>query len=271
MSLAKLDSFEFDNITFRGNKAIMGGALYITGLIVNGSITNCHFNQNLAHKDNDTQGFGGAIYLQQSSLETISSRLLLATLHQQVEDLLIKDSTFVENIADTGGAIYTKQLDFILSNDTFLNNQAKNGGALATEITNTASKNYTITIDSCHFFSNNADLYGASILQLRDNVISIDNGTEIVNGKQKYNRGAPAKIGLTAYSYTGEDIYNSERNITSLLAKGDLTLVYNSFTNNTILFMTNMSSGGYFNLLLEFGVYDSKNNLLSELGPNDGK
>ena len=271
MSLTKLNSYVFDNVTFRGNKAIMGGALYITSLVVNGNITNCYFNKNIAHKDNDTPGFGGAIYLQQSPMETISSRQLLATLQQQAQDLLIKNSIFAENIAYTGGAIYAKQLDLILNNDTFLSNHATNGGALVAEITNTISKRYTIIIDSCYFLSNNAELYGASILQLRDDVISIDNETKIVDGKQKYNRGAPAKIGLTAYSYTGEDTYGSERNITNLLAKGDLTLVYNSLANNTTLLMTNMSSGGYFDLLLEFGVYDSKNNLLSELGPEDGK
>ena len=270
MSLVKPDSFVFDNITFRGNKAILGGALYITVSVVNGNITNCHFNQNIAHKDNDTRGFGGAIYLQQSPLETISSRLLLA-LHRQVQGLLIKNSTFAENMAYTGGAIYTRQLDFILNNDTFRSNQATNGGALATEIKNTASKDYNIVIDRCHFLSNDAELYGASILQLRDDVISKDNDTEIVDGTQTYNTGAPAKIRLTAYNYTGESGLSSERNIATLLAKGDLALVYNSSAINTTLVMNNISSGGYFNLLLEFGVYDSKNNLLSELGSDDGK
>ena len=272
MILSEPDSFVFDNVTFTGNKAILGGALHIAFSVVDGSIKDCYFNKNIAHKDKDTPGFGGAIYFQQSPpLETVSSRLLLAISHQQVQDLLIKDSTFVENIAYTGGAIYTKQLDFILNNDTFLNNQATNGGALATEITNTASKNYAIIIRICRFLSNDADLYGASILQLRDDVISIDNDTEIVDGNQTYTRGAPAKIGLTAYRYTGESIYGSERSIKKLLDKGDLTLVYNSSAANATLVMANMSSGGHFNLLLEFGVYDSKNNLLSELGPEDGK
>ena len=58
----------------------------------------------------------------------------------------------------------------------------------------------------------------------------------------------------------------------ALLAKGDVTLFYNSSAAaNATLLMTNISSGGYFNLLLQFGVYDSENNLLSELGPEDGK
>ena len=127
MSLTKPDSFVFDNVTFTGNKAILGGALYITGLAVHGSITNCHFNKNIANKYDGTPGFGGAIYLQQSLSETISSRLLLAIAHQQKQGLLISNSTFDENIAYTRGAIYTKQLDFILNNDTFRSNQAKNG------------------------------------------------------------------------------------------------------------------------------------------------
>ena len=270
MNLVKPDSFVFNNITFRGNKAILGGALYITASIVNGNITNCHFNQNIAHQDITTKGFGGAICLQQSPLETISSRLLLA-LNRQVQGLLIKNSAFAENMAYTGGAIYTKQLDFILNNDTFWNNQATNGGALVTEIKNTASKDYNIVIDRCHFLSNDAGLYGASILQLRDDVISKDNDTEIVDGTQKYNTGAPVKIGLTAYNYTGEHINSSSKNIKTLLAKGDLTLFYNSSATDTTLVMTNISSGGYFNLLLKFGVYDSNNNLLSELGSEDGK
>ena len=272
MSLRNLDSFVFDNITFGGNRAILGGAMYISVLVVNGNITNCHFNKNIAHKGNGTQGSGGAIYLQQYSLETISSRLLLATLYEQVQDLLIKNCAFAENIAYIGGAIYTKQLEFILSNDTFQNNQATNGGALVTEITNTPSKNYTIVISRCHFVSNNANQHGASILQLRDDVISIDNDTEMVDASQKYNTGAPGKIRLNAYRYTGEEsTYGSKRNMTTLLANGDLTLVYNSSAANTTLVMTNISSGGYFNLLLEFGVYDSKNFLLRELGPDDGK
>ena len=271
MSLTKPDSFVFDNVTFEGNKAILGGALYITALAINGNITNCYFSKNIAHKNNDSPGFGGAIYLQQHSLETISSRLFLAVIHHQVQGLLIKNSTFAENIAYTGGAIYTKQLDFILNNNTFRSNQATNGGALATEITNTASKNYTIVLDKCRFLSNNAKLYGASILQLRDDVISKDNDTEIVDGNQKYNTSAPAKIGLNAYNYTSESIISSERNIKKLLAKGNLVLVHNSSDTDTPLLMTDVSSGGYFNLLLEFGVYDSKNNLLSELGSDDGK
>ena len=272
MSLTKPEIFVFNNVTFRGNRAILGGALYISVLAANGNITNCHFNKNIAYKDNNgTLGFGGAIYLQQYLPEAISSRLLLDTLYQQAQDLLINNSIFVENMAYTGGAIYTKQFGFILNNDTFRNNQATNGGALVTEIINTASKNYTIIIDRCHFLSNRADLYGASILQLREDVISKDNDTEIVEGNQTYSRGAPAKIGLTAYSYIGESVYGSERNIKELLAKGDLTLVYNSSATNTTLLMTNMSSGGHLNLLLEFGVYDSQNNLLSELGSDNGK
>ena len=270
MSLTEPDVFVFDNVTFQGNKAVLGGALSINVLAVEGNIINCHFNKNIAHKDNNNLGFGGAIYLQQSSSETISSRLLLDTQHQQIQ-VMIKNSIFAENIAYTGGAIYTKQLDFILSNDTFRNNQATNGGALATEITNTASKSYTIIIDRCYFLSNHADLYGASILQLREDVISKDKDTKIVEGNQTYNRGAPAKIGLTAYSYIGDSVYGSERNTKGLLAKGDLTLIYNSSATNTTLLMTNMSSGGHLNLLLEFGVYDCQNNLLSELGPDDGK
>ena len=271
MNLTKPDSFLFENLTFVGNKAILGGALCIVDLVVSGNITNCHFNKNIAQKDNVIPGFGGAVYLQQSPLETISSRLLLAIRHQQAQNLLIKNSIFAENIAHAGGAIYAKQFEFILSNDTFLNNQATNGGGLATEITNTASKNHTIIIDKSRFLSNDADLYGASILQLRDQVISLDNDTEITNGNQTYSRGAPAKIGLTAYRYTGETKNDSKRDIKTLLAQGVLTLVYNSSAVNATLNMTDISSGGSFNLLLEFGVYDSENNLLTELGSGDGK
>lgn len=274
MSLTNLNSFAFDNATFIANKAMLGGGLYIVDLVEHGNITNCFFINNEARKQTASTGFGGAMYLeQQSSLHTISSRLLVAaTPHPQAQHLIITNSTFSNNTAYIGGAIYTKQFDFTLHNDTFRNNQAASGGALATELTNTASINYTIIINRCHFLSNDAKLYGASILPLRGGTILIDRHTDIVDGNQTYNTGAPAKIGLNAYNFTDQSIYDDpDRNITNLLAQGDLTLVYNSSANKSELLMTGVSSGSPFNLLLEFGVYDSDNNLLSELGADNGK
>ena len=126
------------NSTFDNNAALKGGAIFVS--IDETNITGCNFTDNSAFNYNADQGLGGAVYL------------------QNAQDTEIKESRFVNNVADVnGGAVYWGEncLNGIIGDSTFKENSAnENGGAVFW-------KSDGGTINNSNFTSNNATLGGA--------------------------------------------------------------------------------------------------------------
>ena len=214
-------------------------------------------------------GFGGAIFLRNpiSAINTIDiSRLLQGADNSK---LIIQDSFFIENSAYTGGAIYAQEINFDSLNNIFRENVAANGGAIAGEI---GDPSLLIEIKGSTFLNNNVDLYRASILELRKDIFRIDPQTLIVHGHQLYETGAPAKLRLRTFNYSSENTLDLEKDVEELLAINEISLVYDSFWENTSdLIIEDMTSGGHFNQLIEVTICDAANKSLTELTNEDGK
>ena len=116
-----VDKLYVRNSNFTNNRAPNGGALYVTSTAGGEfEFDNCRFNDN-----NALTGNGGALYLTKTAGASISSSS-------------IKDSTFDENTAAEGGAIYIDTgMDGInVSGSTFTDNEATaTGGAIDTQTT----------------------------------------------------------------------------------------------------------------------------------------
>jgi CSLREA domain-containing protein len=108
--IANAGTLVVNNVTFKGNSADSGGAIYHAGGTM--TVTNSVFSNN-----NHADFAGGAIYMADGN----------AT---------ISDSTFSGNSADFGGAIYnivqsqTTAGTLTISRSTFVGNTADNGGAI---------------------------------------------------------------------------------------------------------------------------------------------
>lgn len=127
------------NLVFVNGYATEGAAIkLVKSSDVDLEIINCTFKDNYAYNS-----CGGAIYSYMTN-----------------SNINIKDSTFINNIAEnSGGAISTQGQYTTVSNSIFKNNNAKEGYGGAVEINDENSP----TISNSNFESNNADLYGGAI------------------------------------------------------------------------------------------------------------
>lgn len=174
----------YNNI-FEENNATFGGAIYTSSAYVN--ISNCNFVNNKAVGKTDiTDNQGGAIFIADSSNTIISA------------------STFTDNSASMGGAVYVDidTENVVINGCTFENNIAANGGAILNEAViplnvsnsrftgNTASeKGNAILNNGLLVLSNNiintesADIYdGDGIILSEINVVILDNETVTFSG-----------------------------------------------------------------------------------------
>ena len=105
---AEYSSIKLINCTFINNKALgYGGALYAQGCSI--SVSDSVFENNTASKQ------GGAIWTD--------------NIYDNTNSLTVKDSTFINNHANYGGAISTSAA-LSISNSNFKSNSAKYGGAI---------------------------------------------------------------------------------------------------------------------------------------------
>ena len=144
------------NLTFRGNVASQGGALYVA----NGSsptIRRSAFINNRA----SVYG-GGAILVNNSSLA-------------------IDATVFSGNVADLaraggGGAIQCVNCNLLIQRSTFEGNTAPNGGAI--DIPDTLAEGFlTLTVDSSTFSDNSACSGGAINVSERNSQVDVKNST----------------------------------------------------------------------------------------------
>lgn len=118
----------FSDCYFKNNRAQDGGVLTFHD---GGEIIRCHFIGNTAY------GYGGVIQTAQSS-----------------QPFTISHSTFSDNSAKYGGAIYLNKTNLNIYNSTFTKNNADNGGAIYS--------NTNLNVHDSIFTSNSA-IYGGAI------------------------------------------------------------------------------------------------------------
>jgi len=110
---------------FEKNQASNGGALYVKGQVSSISIINSQFDNNQA------SGNGGALTFADQSLLFVIS--LSDKFSLGVKDtLLISQSTFSQNTATLGGAVYLGTQALVVDSSSFIGNNAERGGAIAT-------------------------------------------------------------------------------------------------------------------------------------------
>ena len=216
---------EISDSTFIENGADQGGALYIDK--GNLQINNISFISNVATD-------GGAIYLKGANLE-----------------VTIEDSTFTNNRATgNGGAIASVGDNILIKNSTFAQNSAYQGGALYNKLTFKA----TLNAENCSFTKNSAT-YGGAIYNdhsteaeiiISNSSLSYDNakkdGQEILNYAILTLQDSNLK-GTTTLIYNIEDLYLSNNNMDS----GEVYDIYNegTITSETTLIILNNDTYTY--------------------------
>lgn len=132
-TIANNTNVTFINITFiNGYNSASGGAILNNFINTSMTFVNCTFANNVAVNN-------GVVY--------------------PVGDISVLNSTFNNNSANRGGAIFTGSLaNIIISNSIFNNNYAiYAGGAIY------KSNSTNFTVDNCSFNNNSADSYGGAI------------------------------------------------------------------------------------------------------------
>ncbi len=148
----------FENVTFMINVARNGGAINVNGDIESTLFNSTSFINNAARRN------GGAIYVFHNSNSTVC-----------------KDTSFINNVAskEDGGAINYRGavMNGLFDNVTFLNNLANNGGAIYAndDVVNTTIANSEFKDNFAASATNNIALNGEGAFQL-DNVNPEDLG-----------------------------------------------------------------------------------------------
>ena len=222
---------QINNCVFENNEGFWGGALYLTGNNVN--IDDCLFINNKAY-------WGGALY------------------HEYSSKFTMKNSQFIANQADCGGACYLsgynlKKYNVDIDNCKFINNAADSSGALDigfatySKITNSYFYNntaiygcgavyingYKNTIKSCDFIKNTADYIGA--LEFQSSFSTIENSNFIENKAIGDDFGAVIVNGEHSKIINSNFILNSAERIAGAVAICNMfNYIYNSsFISNS--------------------------------------
>lgn len=172
-----------EQLTFRDGYSDMGGALRVESGTT--TITDCTFDSNTV------PGSGGAIYIDPGATATISG------------------STFTDNSADTGVAIYNGGT-LTCTGSTFSGNTGRNGCGIS---------NYgTLIVDSCIFTNNIATWIGGGI----------------------YHGSYSVSCTVTGSTFSGNNAARFGGAISCDTYAGSCTLTGNTFTDNTVT-----DNGGY--------------------------
>lgn len=214
--------------TFEANSAENGGALY-NGLYSSLDVANSKFTNNTATKS------GGAIYNEGSVKSIKGSSFVGNSAFSQTKSTtsnsndyngvtISTNSTYISNDG-SGGAIYNKNGDLNISDSTFENNKAAYGGAIFVE----TDSNGTLNISNSKFINNTS--YNESTDK---GTLNVD-GQEYSWNNEHNGLGTGGAIA----SYTDTTIENSEftENTTgedggAIYTKGNLTIKNSTFKNN---------------------------------------
>lgn len=214
--------------TFEANSAENGGALY-NGLYGSLDVANSKFTNNTATKS------GGAIYNEGSVKSIKGSSFVGNSAFSQTKSTtsnsndyngvtISTNTTYISNDG-SGGAIYNKNGDLNISDSTFENNKAAYGGAIFVETGNNA----TLNISNSKFINNTS--YNESTDK---GTLNVD-GQEYSWNNEHNGLGTGGAIA----SYADTTIENSEftGNTTgedggAIYTKGNLTIKNSTFKNN---------------------------------------
>lgn len=193
-------TLDINGSTINENSSKQGGAIYFNDNARGGKIQNSSFNSNSAKET----GLGGAIYLCVTS-----------------GDLYIYNSTFNGNLSDNqGGAICNYGAALSISESSFLNNSATYGGAIYSYFLPINSTGKLNIESGTTFAGNNATVYGGAVYLVGLNSA----GTTVISGATFSQNG---DFGSNTASYAGAIfVYN-----TSAIINGGTVISNNSATN----------------------------------------
>jgi len=190
---AKSELTIFDNVEFNSNTSnLAGGALSLNG----GLKTVIH---NLVKFDGNTaseSGYGGAIYI--------------TTTRQEINLAVGNNATFNQNIAGTGGAIYSNDAQITFGNNAvFSGNEAKegSGGAIYTWDSKLTGNGKVSFGESAQFTGNKAASSGGAIVNY-DGRIDVGKGAEFSSNYANDGNG-----GAIANNVYGGTVANTQVNI----------------------------------------------------------
>ena len=206
-----------------------GGAINAWGLTTEGNITNSVFISNSAH-------FGGAIDLGEARYFNIVNctfenntatygGAIGASSQAGSADIVIADSTFINNVASDQGGAYQATLPTEIINSKFINNSAGNwGGAIISSSDLIVSDSTFDGNDIVNRGSGSTDYGGAAIFSNGD--LKVDNSV-FTNNIKNYKNGDLLTGAITSY--------------------GDVTVTNSYFANNSGRWGAAFSSADYNN------------------------
>ena len=206
-----------------------GGAINAWGLTTEGNITNSVFISNSAH-------FGGAIDLGEARYFNIVNCTFVnntatyggaigASSQSGSADILIADSTFINNVASNQGGAYQATFPTEIINSKFINNSAGNwGGAIISSSDLIVSDSTFDGNDIVNRGSGSTDYGGAAIFSNGD--LKVDNSV-FTNNIKNYKNGDLLTGAITSY--------------------GDVTVTNSYFANNSGRWGAAFSSADYNN------------------------
>jgi predicted outer membrane repeat protein len=218
----------FKNITFEGNTATCGGALYTSGKNV--TFIDCIFNNNKAiDKDSGYSPFGGAVYVHNGATRfintnftnnyaegsggalqlenSVSSVVDSSGRHITIHWGILENCIIENNIAlGDGGAIYTGNTfrTHINITNSFINNNTAANGALFVNLYGFYTLN-NVTVENNKNTAGSSLIYTYGVYSYPDSFYA---NTDIINSKFK-NNDAERVISTTTI-YSSVNIINSE-------------------------------------------------------------
>lgn len=161
---------ELNNLKLINGREIFGGSISAANATV--IIKSTNFSNNRADKDLLNGGNGGALFINQGSLEILNSDFINnqttvngsrgnggAIYLENAKYTSIKDSRFISNTSRLGGALYVNigvSRQVSISGSRFESNKSTDGGALSAYLTD-------ISIDSSQFIKNESVFEGGAL------------------------------------------------------------------------------------------------------------
>ena len=187
---------------FKGNVAILGGAIFMYGkkLVIKSSL----FENNIAGNKYQSKAAGGAVFLGNGATSEIMN------------------CSFDHNEAYAGGAIYTKSKALFLKSSLFQYNVALKGGAIY------AFTNSIVEIFECQFKENRVLHFGAAILTFHTKIVTVSSLFENNTARNKYQTKTAG--GAIVVSGTTSKILNCSFNQNEATYVGGALVIINSIT-----------------------------------------
>lgn len=185
-------SFTLTNSTFQSNTGNTSPAMYNDGRMGSHffTIDNCIFDGNISTANIGAMYNFQASFLLKNSIFRNNKSKAFATMYNDGRDdedyFVIDNCLFENNIVDDGnpnastfgGAISNWQATYLLKNSTFVNNEADNGGAIYND---GRSFNSEAAIDSCIFQGNKGKVYGGGGVYFWKSNVDLGNTTFMGN------------------------------------------------------------------------------------------